>query len=243
MHLALLPTCPISLPRGVARGLLAAAGAWLLAGASVPATAGGGKDAAAATVDFDIPAQPLADALVAYGAATGVEVYYDGALALGRRSAPLKGSFLPAVALGLLLRGSGYVPRVAGPDTFTLAAAPAAPPQPARVSDALIHRYEPYFAALQARIVAALCGRDTAQAGELVFSLSVDAAGVVSRAEILAGGKDPALDAAVAAGLTGLSIGERPPAGLPQPVTMAIYPPAPGEARGCAAAGASRAGP
>ena len=35
---------------------------------------------------LDIPSQPLAAALRDYGKATGVEVFYDGALAAGHRS-------------------------------------------------------------------------------------------------------------------------------------------------------------
>lgn len=218
--------------RGIARHLLLAA---CLGGASVGvavAAPGAGESAGAAvgTVDFDIPAQSLADALVAYGAATGLEVYYDGAWAIGRRSVALKGRFTPESALGMLLHGSGYAARMVDPRTFTLTAtAPA--PAAAHVSDVVIRRYEPYFAALQARISQALCGADGA-AGEIVFSVSVDRAGVISRTEMLHSSGDAARDARVF-GLRGMSVGGAPPAGMPQPVTMAVYPPAPGDERGC----------
>jgi hypothetical protein len=42
---------------------------------------------------LDIPSQPLACALRAYGEVTGLEVFYDGSLAVGRNSVPLKGTF------------------------------------------------------------------------------------------------------------------------------------------------------
>jgi hypothetical protein len=242
MHIVDLPSFPVAVGRGVTRDLLVAACVWTLASASAPALGAGESSAAQPTaVEFDIPAQPLAEALIAYGAATGLEVYYDGALAIGRRSAPLTGKFTPAAGLTILLRGSGYVPRATGPDTFTLVAAPAIAPRPARVSDTLIRRYEPYFAALQARIAQALCGARPAERNEIIFSLSVDPSGVVSRAEILGSSGDPARDAAVSAGLRGVSIGQPPPADLPQPVTMAVYPPSPGEASACAAPDGSEA--
>jgi hypothetical protein len=193
-------------------------------------------------VGFDIPAQPLADALVAYGAATGVEVYYDGTLALGRRSAAVKGVFTPAAALKVLLQGSGYVPRTAGTDTFTLAAELPATSPPVQASNTLIRRYEPYFAALQTRVVDALCGIDTARRDEIIFSFWVDASGVISRSEILGASDDAVRNAFISKELRGLSIGAPPPSSLPQPVTMVIYPPSAGEASGCAAAAGSRMG-
>jgi hypothetical protein len=42
---------------------------------------------------LDIPSQPLAGALRAYGEVTGLEVFYDGSLAVGRNSRPVKGTF------------------------------------------------------------------------------------------------------------------------------------------------------
>jgi hypothetical protein len=185
-------------------------------------------------IDFDIPAQPLANALVAYGAVTGLEVYYDGALAIEKRSVPLKGKFTPIAGLEMLVRDAGYVPHATGPDTFTLAAEPRATQLPVAISETLIQQYEPYFGALQQRVVEALCGVDTAHANEIIFSFSVDTVGVISHAEILGSSGDPTRDSAISAGLRGLNIGIRPPAGLPQPVTMAVYPPPAGDSAGCA---------
>ena len=47
----------------------------------------------------------------AYGAATGLQVFYDGALAVGHRLTTLKGLFTPMTGLQTLLRGTGYVPQ------------------------------------------------------------------------------------------------------------------------------------
>lgn len=58
---------------------------------------------------FDIPAQPLADALVAYGSATGIEVFYDGALAIGRRSTAMTGVHPSMFALQLFIGSAGPI--------------------------------------------------------------------------------------------------------------------------------------
>jgi hypothetical protein len=183
---------------------------------------------------FNIPSQPLADALVAYGEITGLEVYYDGAFATGRRSTKVVGKFTSLDGLEILLRGTGYVPRVTGPDALTLEPMSRAAELPSHVSTALIRRYEPYFAALQTRIARALCGLDTGASDEIIVSFVVSESGVIVGARSLTLGGNPARDAALAANLRGLQIDEAPPPDLPQPVTMAIYPLSARETRGCA---------
>ncbi|MEW6437325.1 MAG: STN domain-containing protein [Pseudomonadota bacterium] len=182
---------------------------------------------------FNIPSQPLADALVAYGAATGIEVYYDGTLASGRRSTLVAGRLTLLEGLEILLRGTGYHPRVTGPDTLTLERVPSAAALPGHVSNALIRRYEPYFAALQTRIAEALCGLDTRASNEIIISFVVSESGEIVAAESRTSTNDPARDAAIVTSLRGLRIDEDPPADLPQPVTMAIYPPSAQERPGC----------
>jgi hypothetical protein len=195
--------------------------------------------AQAATLDkwivFDIPAQPLADALVAYSLATRIEVYYNGRFAIDRRSAPVVGKFTPRLGLVALLRGTGVVPRATGADTFILEPAPPTATLPARVPDALIHRYRPYFAAIQTQVIKALCRLDAGRAHEIIFSFWVAATGVIDRAEPLTSSGDPTHDATIAAALRGLRLDQTPPSGLPQPVTMVIYPPSAEETPGCPA--------
>ena len=99
---------------------------------------------------FNIPAEPLAEALVAYGAATNSEVYYDGAMAIGRLSSALEGYFAPAQGLEILLDGTGYQSRRTGLDTFTLM--PVRPAERAsRMSQAQLRQHDASL-----RIVAAL---------------------------------------------------------------------------------------
>jgi hypothetical protein len=182
-----------------------------------------------ASLPFDIPAQPLARALVAYGDATGLEVYYNAAVAQGRVSAAVKGEFTPSVALRMLLAGSGLVPRVTGPGDFTVVPAPHAPPSSAATAVAWAGgAYEPYFATIQAPIADALCraAGGAAADGRAIIRVWLDASGRIARADSLAAGAgDAAAGRALAGALEGLMVGP-PPAGMPEPVTLAIFPPA-----------------
>ena len=71
-------------------------------------------------MEFDIPAQPLELALNAYGGATQIQLMVDAELIAGLRSSPLKGTFAPETALGILLGGTGLAPRAIDDQGFTL---------------------------------------------------------------------------------------------------------------------------
>lgn len=193
-------------------------------------------------VVFHIPAQPLASALEAYGAATGFAVFYDAALATGHRSLGVKGSLTPARGLEALLRGTGYAPQAIGPGALTIAPASRHATGPPSIQKRPADRYDAYFATLQARLGGELCRDDRAESGgsEIIFKFWLAPSGVVARAEIIASGGDPERDRAIAERLEGLDVGEPPPAGLPTPITMAVFPPKPAEARGCAEREAGR---
>jgi hypothetical protein len=196
-----------------------------------------------AEVELDIPSQPLADALLAYGATTGLQVFYDGALAVGRRSATVKGRFTPMAGLQTLLRGTDYVPQATtDSDTITIVMAPQKTTPSASPSAAQLRRYEPYFSLLQARVSEALCGRDDPgpDGEQLIFSFWLGSSGVISHARVLGPGGGSARRDAITAAVLGLQIGEPPP-GLPQPVTMVIFPPSAGEPAGCPSTQSHRA--
>ncbi|MDF3935625.1 TonB-dependent receptor [Pseudomonas citronellolis] len=69
---------------------------------------------------FAIPAQPLADALLAFGQQSGLQVSVDSDLLTGLRSQPVSGQLSPWTALEDLLRGSGLHWRYAEPNLVTL---------------------------------------------------------------------------------------------------------------------------
>jgi hypothetical protein len=188
-------------------------------------------------VMFNITAQPLADALVAYGAATGLEVYYDGTIALGRRSAPVEGSFTPTYGLEILLQGTGYWPQATGTDSFTLVSVEQAV-LPARVNQSQLSRHEAYFAALQAGIARALCGIDGDFEKQIVFSFRVAGTGAIYQTKILGSGNY----AAIADRINTVNIGRSPPTDVAQPVTMAVYPSTSKDAPGCSPSANREAG-
>ena len=184
----------------------------------------------AAELYFDIPAQPLADALEKYGAATGLGLFYDAVLAAGQRSAPIKGVLPPMLGLEMLLRGTGYVPRRTSSAAISIV---SLRPSTA-ASDPELRQYGAFFALLQNRVSHAVCrGVVTEPDGDtIIFRFWLASSGVIAHAEIVGSGADPARNQAVTAGIRGIEVGAPPP-GLPQPVTMAILPALPGEPSGC----------
>lgn len=77
----------------------------------------------AQTAQFDIPAQPLADALARFAQQSGVQLVFSPALGTGKTSQPVHGAHNAEAALRQLLRGSGLEARHNGA-TWTLAPAP-----------------------------------------------------------------------------------------------------------------------
>src|SRR6202012_977937 len=81
--------------------------------------------APAESADFNIPAQPLEDALITYATVTGVEVFVDHALISGRRSSPLRGVYGFEAGLRQLLTGSGLDLRRGAAHAYTLVVPPS----------------------------------------------------------------------------------------------------------------------
>ena len=63
---------------------------------------------------FDIPAQPLSRALIAFSNAIGLELFLDAGLVRGRRAPAIGGNLTNAEALNQLLAGSGLAYRISG---------------------------------------------------------------------------------------------------------------------------------
>lgn len=74
-----------------------------------------------ATRRFDITAQPLAEALKAFGRQSGWQFSYPAGLTKGLRSQPVSGDLPPAAALRILLGGTGVSWQSTGPGTVALA--------------------------------------------------------------------------------------------------------------------------
>src|SRR5690606_22538784 len=97
-------------------------GGLLLAGAPVePALASETQQTAQATTyRFDVAPQPLPGALVAFSETTGIQFFFDSALARGLSSPGASGEMAPEEALRRLLAGTGLGYRFTNPTTVTL---------------------------------------------------------------------------------------------------------------------------
>jgi TonB family protein len=176
-------------------------------------------------ISFNIPAQPLSRALIAYGAATGFEIFYKWVLAEHQSSVEVVGTLTPPEALRILLGGTGYAARITEAGDVIIEEAPsdAAGPAPAAATR---RRLEPYFAAIQERINDALCQTSglPGNSREITVQFWLEPRGVIARAEVLADNGEPAADQAVAVAMRGLRVAA-PPVGMPQPLSMVIFPP------------------
>ncbi len=174
-----------------------------------------------APIKFDIPAQPLSDALYIYSSVTGIEILIPGDMVLRLRSFPVTGTFPPEDALRGLLAGTGLAPRNTGTNAFTLV-----PDTRNTTTTALVPRYPQYSAALQASVTSALCRlRETRPGGyRVAVRLWVSSTGAVKRVGFLGTTGDADRDAILAGLLGRLVINERPPADLHQPTTVVVLP-------------------
>jgi hypothetical protein len=186
-------------------------------------------------VAFDIPAQPLASALQAFGAMTQIELFYESDLVMGRRSFPLRAEMRVESALGLLLKGTGLATASFSRDTITIVA--VSKPDAAELTQIKTRtvQFYPYLAVLQESLSSAFCKTPATPADpvEVLARLWIGPSGKVSRAELLSSTGSDARDRAYAVALGALAIAAPPPAAMPQPVTLMILPKRSGEAGSC----------
>jgi iron complex outermembrane receptor protein len=114
----------------VARSVLAAVmGTTAAAGTGLPpamAQAQTPVQTPAQTKAFAIPAQPLVSALARFTETSGVQFFFDAAIARNVQSPGVSGSLTPDAALARLLDGTGLTYRFTNPATVTLVEAPKA---------------------------------------------------------------------------------------------------------------------
>jgi hypothetical protein len=179
-------------------------------------------------IQFNIPAQPLREALFAYTKATGLGVLIDDDMTSGRRSAMVQGSLPPELALKALLAGTGLDYQYIATAAFTLVPAPVVPERDAS-------RDESYFRSIQSIVKSTLCSRSLTLPGgyRVVVQLWINMSGVVLRSALLASTGNAVRDRMLSQMLDGLPLGVAPPAGLPQPVTLIILPRAPDVTQDC----------
>jgi hypothetical protein len=197
-----------------------------------------------ATLNFNIPEQPLASALQAYTAISGVAVLYASGMETDRRSASVDGEYTREAALKTLLGNSGLVPRYARADAIALVdpSAPSVedpPRSPLGKADmALDMLHVPgatnsapdrvaladYIEAIQKDLQGALKKSGTTRDGNYRVGLDlwVDPARTIRRTEVFRSTGSPERDAAVANVLQGVVLRQPAPARTPQPVRVMI---------------------
>jgi hypothetical protein len=204
-----------------ARTLAVGFGAWILAD---------GASAQGLRVELDVPAQPLDQALKAFGAATGSQIFYETALTAGRTSKKVQGVFEREAALQMLLRKSELVARTIAPDTFTIV--PTDPLSPA-LREAK-HASVFYYGMIQTGIMAALCRHRETMPGSYRATMQywIDGAGRIAQVRLIGTTGEKDRDDAIKRAV--LDVVFQPAIGaIPQPVTLAIELAAPGQSAGC----------
>jgi hypothetical protein len=195
--------------------------------------------AAAALIHFDLPAQPLADALETYDRITRLSVMAQTRLLAGRMSAAVSGDYSSHEALQHLLAGTGLDASFTGPDEAVIvplssalpsAFAPATPPVTVAASeiDGVTDRgdFRAYAAMVQTRLTDALCASPQTRPGSyrLVAQLRIDASGSVVASKVVVSTGNASRDVAIARAMQEMTLDSAPPAALPEPLTILLRP-------------------
>ncbi len=189
------------------------------------------------TFHFDVPAQPLSDALGAYGHIAGRMVIAPSRYVNGLMSAPVSGDYSPREALQRLLAGTGLQASFANADEAIIMPLPQAPqsvePQTSlAVTASAIDGgtaggdYSAYAATVQTRVTEALCASPLTRPGSyrLVAQLLLADTGAIKASRILASTGLPERDVAIERVMAALVLDSAPPASLPEPVTILLRP-------------------
>lgn len=202
------------------------------------ASAGAGL---AQEIQFDIGALPLHEAIDMFSAASGKDVFYDGASGWGLRASPVKGFFTADAALEKLLADTEFVIRRHGSDGYTLLLLGRTGLPPALQERMQADKaFQGYFAVVQGRVQEAFCARrhllKAQGAGHVLIALWIGGGGLVMKADVSPQGEvSPETQRLLTDVFRSMSFGAPPPVSMPQPVTMAIFPQAAVEA--CAVKG------
>ncbi|RTL63026.1 MAG: hypothetical protein EKK41_24240 [Hyphomicrobiales bacterium] len=190
------------------------------------------------TLRFDLQPQPLAAALNAYSATTGLEILYDSAVVGQRRSSAVQGGFSPAEGLRKLLAGTGLTAVAIAKDAVTIQEPPVARPpvDPDLLPERSAHRS--YYGAMQLALEQAFCRDAELQPGDYraVMTFKIAGDGRINGARLLGTTGSPDRDEKILHALEGLSLESPAPADLAQPIMMVILPRASGTSLECTTA-------
>ena len=215
--------------------VLALAGCLLLAGFAATGTA----HAAPPLYTFQIPAQPLADALRAYGLITGISVLAPSGALRQRYSSAVQGSLPAPEALQRMLSGTGLQAHFPAANAAIIQlpagdtpATPSLPPESGPIAlDAIdaVHAdgadYGAYVSGVQAQLLRVLCRSALTRPGSycLALRLRIAASGSVATLKQAGSTGRPLRDAVISRSLRA-QVFEPPPPAMPQPITILLRP-------------------
>lgn len=174
---------------------------------------------------YDIPAQPLEQAVERFSVISGWSVMYPGDLAAGRSSHALRASLPPLPALQVLLQDSGIEAEVIGEQRVVLRRGTSSVAEPGVGVDLPDTERRRRYGRLQQRLRAAFCDDPEIAPGGYAATLRfhVDSEGQVHAPELLSGSGSAHRDARLLQAMQGLVLAAEAGA-LAQPVTLQIRP-------------------
>nr|WP_254919682.1 TonB-dependent receptor [Stenotrophomonas sp. CC120222-04] len=174
---------------------------------------------------YDIPAQPLEQAVERFSVISGWSVMYPGDLAAGRSSHALRASLAPLPALQMLLQDTGIEAEVIGEQRVVLRRGGQLVAEADVGTGLPVAERRRRYGGLQQRLRAAFCDDPEIAPGRYAATLRfrVDGEGQVQQPELLSGSGSARRDARLLQAMQGLVLAAE--AGeLPQPVTLQIRP-------------------
>jgi hypothetical protein len=203
----------------------------------MPALSQGAPRSAPGGIVFSIPRQPLADALIAFSRVAHKDVLYDSALARGRTSSAVQGSFLPGDALNRILAGTGLVERYADASSFVVLPVidgnvpgeTTRPIQGSVIALDTMHVDHPkdfrvYSGLIKAELQQALQKDARTRSGKIKTRVNIwiDGMAHVHQVTLMASAANARRNADIIAVLEDVSFSQPPPPDLPQPVIVSI---------------------
>lgn len=174
---------------------------------------------------YDIPVQPLEQAVECFSVISGWSVMYPGDLAAGRSSYPLHANLPPLPALRRLLQDSGIEAEVTGEQRVVLRRGTPLATGPGVGAELPEAERRRRYGGLQPRLRAAFCDDPEIAPGRYAATLRfrIDRKGHVREPALLSGSCSNRRDARLLQAMQGLELATGA-AALPQPVTLQIRP-------------------
>jgi TonB C terminal len=202
----------------------------------VQARDGDSNPASNVTMHFSLPAQPLANALLAYGRISRLSVLAQSSLLDNRLSAPVEGNYSSVEALQRLLIGTGTEARFKAGDQAVIVPLPLDKPNAvldppvtiaiSEIDGAVDLDNRRYVAMVQTRVTEALCASPLARPGNyrLVAQLRIDGAGDMTVSRMAGSTGSLARDTAIKEAIGAMLADWPPPPTLTQPITILMRP-------------------